>query len=83
MPNDALRCRVCGWLQPEAPWGLDGKTPSFDICDCCGVEFGYEDCTDASVQRFRESWLAAGAPWHDETKRPPCWQLPAFHRFGD
>lgn len=68
MPSDDLRCRVCGWLQSAAPWGLDGKTPSFEICDRCGVEFGYEDCTDAAVQQYRASWIAAGTPWHDKTK---------------
>ena len=40
--NEFYVCRVCGAEQPEAPWGDDGETPTYDICNCCGVEFGYE-----------------------------------------
>ena len=43
MVNEAnkLACRVCGKVQDDPTWGEDGKTPTFDICDCCGVQFGY------------------------------------------
>ncbi len=57
MPNDQLTCHVCGLVQDEPPWGGDGRTPTFDICDCCGVEFGYEDSTLESVRRYRKAWL--------------------------
>jgi hypothetical protein len=33
-------CRICGLKQDFKPWGEDGKTPAFEICSCCGVEFG-------------------------------------------
>ena len=78
MPSDALCCRVCGWPQAEPPWGPDGKTPSFAICDCCGVEFGYEDCSEQSAARYRQAWIVSGAPWHDERKRPPDWRIPQW-----
>jgi hypothetical protein len=42
------RCRVCGLDQQSPPWGVDGKSPTYAICDCCGVEFGYEDSTRES-----------------------------------
>ncbi|WP_407906848.1 hypothetical protein [Escherichia coli] len=45
-------CRVCGAEQPEAPWGDDGETPTYDICNCCGVEFGYEDSTVQSIKKI-------------------------------
>jgi hypothetical protein len=35
---------VCGLQQPALQWGDDVNSPTFDICDCCGTEFGYEDC---------------------------------------
>lgn len=53
-------CRVCGYLPPSPPWGESGKEPSFEICPCCGVEWGYEDALDAGVVRFRSCWLAQG-----------------------
>ena len=75
MPSELLKCRVCGLLQASPPWGDDDATPSFEICDCCGVEFGYEDTTRASVARYRESWLKAGARWQSPRMRPESWNV--------
>lgn len=63
-------CRVCGAEQFFLPWGADGKTPSFEICDCCGVEFGYEDSTQAVVEHYRAQWVASGAKWFNAKKQP-------------
>jgi hypothetical protein len=68
-------CRVCGLLQPEPPWGKDGRTPSFNICDCCGVEFGYEDCTLGGILNYRNEWLSKGAKWGQPKARPQDWAL--------
>ncbi|GAA4975489.1 hypothetical protein HD597_009443 [Nonomuraea thailandensis] len=76
MPNDGNPyCRVCGLLQPGLPWGEDDKTPSWDICDCCGSEFGYHDSTPTGVLRARNAWIAKGCPWFEESKRPPDWDM--------
>jgi hypothetical protein len=75
MLNETYACRVCGLIQDEPPWGRDGTTATFDICDCCGVEFGYEDSTLAGVKRYREQWLAEGAEWHTPTAKPADWNL--------
>jgi hypothetical protein len=58
-------CRVCGYEAAEPPWGEDRRTPSFEYCPCCGVEWGYQDSSASGVQRFRSTWLAKGAPWRD------------------
>jgi hypothetical protein len=58
-----LICRVCGKIQDDPPWGEDGKCPNYDICDCCGVEFGYGDCTLKAIRASRERWLANGGEW--------------------
>lgn len=58
-------CRVCGWDAELPVWGDDGRTPTFDICSCCGVEFGHQDCLPESTEKYRSAWLAAGAPWRD------------------
>lgn len=73
MPDDRFRCRVCGLLQADPPWGDDDRTPNFGICDCCGTEFGHEDCLRAGVLRKRAAWLAAGAVWFSPRGKPPGW----------
>lgn len=61
-------CRVCGYQSAEPPWGEDDRTPSFDYCPCCGVEWGYQDSSQLGVERFRTFWLQAGAPWRDSSQ---------------
>lgn len=68
-------CRVCGYELNEPPWGNDGMSPSFEICPCCGVEFGYEDVSLQSIRTFRSKWLASGSPWFDISKRPKAWDI--------
>jgi hypothetical protein len=67
-------CRVCG-LQQELPWGENGKDPSWDICDCCGVEFGYEDCQLTVIRNYRETWIQSGAKWRNEKFKSDNWSL--------
>lgn len=59
MHNKMLHiCRVCGYCDEELfPWGEDGETPTFEICPCCNVEFGYEDAQITSIIRYREKWM--------------------------
>ncbi len=68
-------CRVCGLRQDESIWGADGRCPTYDICACCGCEFGYEDCDPAGVRRHRESWVASGHEWFLPAERPDGWRL--------
>ena len=68
-------CRVCGFEQEDLPWGEDGNTPSFAICDCCGVEFGYEDTLLESVHTYREKWLEKKANWSNTQYKPQNWDL--------
>lgn len=70
MHNKLYYCRVCGLYHVPPPWGLDNKTPSFEICVCCGVEFGYEDTTDEMVEQYRDEWLRSGAQWLIKKKKP-------------
>lgn len=68
-------CRVCGAIQSNSPWGITGNDASFNICDCCGVEFGYEDSTLAGLKRYREKWLSEGAKWNTPKLKPSGWLL--------
>ena len=75
--GDDHTCRVCGLANEEPPWGPDGRLPTFDICDCCGVEFGYEDNSPASTRAYRQRWLGLGASWFSPKDRPDLWELDA------
>lgn len=68
-------CRVCGLEQDEPPWGIDGKSPSFIICYCCGAEFGYEDFTLKAIRSHRHKWLTNSVKWWEEKERPKNWDL--------
>jgi hypothetical protein len=64
------RCPVCGYDGLDEPAFDDDGVPSFDICDCCGTQFGYDDATmPHSV--LREKWVAKGMPWHSRVIPPP------------
>ncbi len=67
-------CRVCGLEQLTYPWGADGTKPSFEICACCGVEFGNDDSTPTAVRRAREKWMTAKYVWADPTRKPHDWK---------
>lgn len=76
MVNDKQVCKVCGLFYPEFyPWGDNGETPSHDICDCCGIEFGYEDNNAQSAKQARQKWLDGGANWSNPEKKPEKWDL--------
>jgi hypothetical protein len=59
------------------PWGKNGKSPTYDYCACCGVEFGYRDETLEGVRNFRKQWLSKGANWHYVKMQPEDWDLEA------
>lgn len=73
--NRSHHCRVCGLFHVAPPYGSNSDDPSFEICACCGVEFGYEDATLVSARRFRRDWLSKGAKWVDEAQRPNGWTV--------
>ena len=66
-------CRVCGYKLDFMIWGEDGKTPSYEICPCCGVEFGNEDYSKLSVYDYRKNWIESGCIWFDSHKKPLNW----------
>lgn len=67
-------CKVCGLYYPEFyPWGENGEIPTHDICDCCGIEFGYEDSNEESVVTARNKWVENGSKWINDNKKPNNW----------
>lgn len=75
MPSDTYihNCRVCGLFLEDPPWGNDGKTPLYEFCPCCGVEFGYQDSSLEGTKRFRKQWIENGMKWDDEKQKPDNW----------
>ena len=68
-------CRVCGLYIEEVPWSEDEHNPTYEICSCCGVEFGNEDHSYASVKAYRIQWIASGAGWFTSKEKPKEWNL--------
>lgn len=69
-------CPVCGFPDlDQPPWEPDTGVPSFDICPCCGCEFGYNDATVKAKERYRKEWIAGGAHWFEPELKPPDWDL--------
>jgi hypothetical protein len=68
-------CHVCGYRPEGEPPYLQDGGGTFAYCPCCGVEWGYQDSLPAGARRFREAWLAGGAPWSQPELRPDDWDL--------
>jgi hypothetical protein len=74
LPN-THECRVCGCYSEDYPWGEDGRSPSFEICSCCGVQFGKEDNDFESIKQYRAKWISAGGVWFDKGYKPTQWDI--------
>jgi hypothetical protein len=68
-------CDCCGHELKEAPY--PEGIPSYSICNCCGIEFGFDDYTKAAMLRYRNNWIANGAQWFDPKAKPAGWNLEA------
>jgi hypothetical protein len=53
--------------------------PSYDVCPCCGYEFGNDDNPGTGLpidfHTYRQHWLRDGAKWFDDRQRPKDWNL--------
>jgi hypothetical protein len=60
-------CPVCAYGRMEdAPC-------DYNICPCCGTEFGYDDASRSHIE-LRETWLRGGGRWFSHfTEPPPLW----------
>jgi len=67
---------VCGFDQlTEPPYDEHGYS-SFEICSCCGFEFGFDDGSQGiSFDEYRKSWLDKGAVWFYPKCKPLNWDL--------
>jgi hypothetical protein len=54
--------------------------PSYEVCSCCGFEYGFDDepgasGTSSSFEDYRAEWLASGAEWFSRRAMPDAWDL--------
>ncbi len=59
------------------PYAARFGAPTFEGCDGCGYEFGYDDDPAASgaatsFAAYRQAWLAAGGRWFSTSRPPPA-----------
>lgn len=58
-------CPVCGYKGLEDPPYDKLGNSSFEICSCCGFQFGVDDdhvCSkEAMYKQYREKWLKNGS----------------------
>ena len=61
------------------PYALHWGMPSYEVCPCCGFEFGNGDepgtATPLSFEDYLAEWTSEGTSWFDESKRPKHWDL--------
>jgi hypothetical protein len=62
-------CPVCGFD------GLEEPAVRYNICDCCGTEFGNDD-KEFSHAQLRSAWLHGGAHWFSTYSPPPVFWSP-------
>jgi hypothetical protein len=76
-------CPICGF--PDVDAYDEHGYATFEICPCCGIEFGYEDAAPSHSGRrarwieLRAQWIAGGKRWWSERERerPPGWDADA------
>jgi len=69
-------CPVCGLTLDKPAWG--GDLASFQICPCCGTQFGYEDSGPKSSRQerwreLRQRWIDGGMNWWSDNQPPEGW----------
>ncbi|MCI0379448.1 MAG: hypothetical protein L0215_17710, partial [Gemmataceae bacterium] len=61
------------------PYCVHFGDASYDVCSCCGYEFGFNDepgiGEGQSFEDYLMKWKDDGCPWFDATKMPTNWTL--------
>jgi hypothetical protein len=64
-------CPVCGYGPFEQPYiSANEIRQSYDICDCCGCEYGNDD-----NEAHYDEWIAKGCPWFNSCAKPKNWSV--------
>jgi hypothetical protein len=73
MPTAKHTCPVCAYPKlEEAPRSKSGGG-SYEICPCCGFQFGVDDDDKGlSYEEARERWIAKGMIWRSKGQKAPA-----------
>ena len=63
MVTNTYLCPVCGYDMQDPP-------SDYNICPCCGTEFGHHD-VNATIQDLRAAWFQGGLRWWSNVEGPP------------
>ncbi len=65
-------CPVCGWSELNEPPRNNAGNASFEICPCCGFEFGFDDDDQGlTYEQARVRWIAGGMRWWSRGQPAP------------
>lgn len=64
----------------EPPYSTFLGEPSYEVCACCGFEFGNDDepgtgHAGASFAEYRTRWMKDGAQWFNPALKPAGWDV--------
>lgn len=69
-------CCVCGCDKLEYPQYYDNGSPTFEICECCGFESGFDDLSEGlTITEYRNKWISDGAQWLNSNLKPENWNI--------
>lgn len=61
------------------PYSEHFGMPSYEVCPCCGFEFGNDDepgtAEPVSFEQYLQEWIDEGCNWLNESLRPDDWSL--------
>ena len=71
-PNNI--CPICGYPNlDEPPYDKYGD-PSYEICACCGFEYGFDDHSEGyTFESYRKEWMNKGYPFKWKDDMPEGW----------
>ncbi|CAB4243612.1 conserved protein of unknown function [Methylacidimicrobium sp. AP8] len=65
-------CPVCGFPDLYEPPRTEGCGGSYEICPCCGFQFGVtDDDLEISYEQWRQQWIEGGMVWWSPSRKPP------------
>jgi hypothetical protein len=63
-------CPLCGFGPIGEYATVIELRSSYDICSCCGCEYGYDD-----IEQHYEEWVKDGCEWFTPEDKPKSWSL--------
>lgn len=69
-------CPICGYDKLEEPPYDEFGEPSYEICPCCGIEFGFDlENYHITQEEYRKKWINNGGEWFDPQEKPQKWDI--------